>query len=73
MEHIDCGVMATAVIEYYYRKSNREKVCRYFKVMEAAEEDFDIEFYSSELTNDQIEQFLGSLVKRNKSDNLLSS
>ena len=73
MEHMDCGVMATALIEFYYRKSNREKVWRYFKVMEAAEDDFDIEFYSSELTNDQIEQLLGSLVKRNKSNNLVSS
>ena len=73
MEHIDCGVMATALIEFYYRKSNKEKVWRYFKVMEAGEDDFDIEFYSSELTNDQIEQLLGSLVKRNKSNNLVSS
>lgn len=73
MEHMDCSVMATALIEFYYRKHDRDKVLRYFKKMEAAEDDFDIEFYSSELTNDQIEQFLGPLVKRNKSNNLVSS
>jgi len=73
MEHIDCGVMATALIEFYYRQRNKEKVWRYFQVMATEEDDFDIEFYSSELTNDQIEQFLGPLVKRNKSNNLVSN
>jgi len=38
--------------------------------MEAGEGDFDIEFYSSEITNDEIEKFLGSLEKRNKRKNL---
>ena len=73
MEHMGCSVMATALIEFYYHNGNQEKVWHYFKRMEAAEDDFDIEFYSSELTNDQIEQFLGPLVKRNKRDNLVSS
>jgi tetratricopeptide (TPR) repeat protein len=73
MEHMNCGVMATALIEFYYLKHDRDKVLLYFKRMEAAEDDFDIEFYSSELTNDQIEQLLGPLVKRNKSNNLVSS
>ena len=73
MEHMDCGVMATALIEFYYLKHDQDKVLSYFKRMEAAEDDFYIDFYSSELTNDQIEQFLGPLVKRNKSNNLVSS
>jgi tetratricopeptide (TPR) repeat protein len=73
MEHMNCSVMATALIEFYYLKQDRDKVLSYFKRMEAAEDDFDIEFYSSELTNDQIEQFLGPLVKRNKSNNLVSN
>jgi hypothetical protein len=72
MEHMNCGVMATALIEFYYRKKDKDKVWHYFKMMEAGDDDFDIEFYSSELTNDQIEQFLGPLVKRNKKNNLVS-
>ncbi|MDP2862580.1 MAG: hypothetical protein Q8N95_07295 [Desulfobacterales bacterium] len=74
--HNFMGVLAvphSALIEFYYRKHDRDKVLRYFKEMEAAEDDFDIEFYGSELTNDQIEQLLGPLVKRNKVDNLVSS
>ena len=73
MEHMNCSVMATALIEFYYRQRDKEKVWRHFKKMEAGDDDFDIEFYSSEITNDEIEQFLGSLVKRNKSGNLVSS
>ena len=73
MEHMGCSNMATALIEFYYRMNNREKVWQYFKRMEAAEDDVDIEFYSSELTNNQLEEFLGTLVKRNKCDCLVSS
>lgn len=72
MEQMNCGVMATALIEFYYRKGDKDKVFHYFRMMEAGDDDFDIEFYSSELTNDQIEQFLGPLVKRNKKNNLVS-
>ncbi len=73
MEHMNCSVMATALIEYYYRQGDREKVWQYFQMMEATDDDFDIESYSYELTKDQIEQLLGPLVKRNKSDNLVSN
>ncbi len=73
MEHMGCSNMATALMEYYYRKHDKEKVWQYFQRMEAAEEDVDVEFYSDHLTNEQIEQFLGPLVKRNKSDNLVSN
>ena len=73
MEHMNCSVMATALIEFYYRQRDKEKVWRHFKKMEAGDDDFDIEFYSSEITNDEIEQFLGPLVKRNKSGNLVSN
>ncbi len=73
MEHIGCSVMATALVEYYYRQRNKEKVWQYFKRMEEAEDDFDIEFYSDELTNDQIEKMLGTLVIRNESNNLESN
>jgi len=41
--------------------------------MEKAEDEVEIEFYSSELTNAQLEEFLGLLVKRNKSDCLVSN
>ena len=73
MEHMNCSVMATALIEFYYRQRNKEKVWHYFKKMEAGDDDFDIEFYSSEITNDEIEQFLGPLVKRNEVKNLVSN
>ncbi|HOG82016.1 MAG TPA: hypothetical protein PK651_06545, partial [Smithellaceae bacterium] len=73
MEHMNCSNMATALIEYYYRMNNREKVWQYFQRMEALEDDVDVEFYSDNLTNEQIEQMLGALVKRNKSDNLVSN
>ena len=73
MEHMCCSNMATALMEYYYRKHNKEKVWQYFQRMEALEDDVDVEFYSEELTNEQIEQMLGALVKRNKSDNLVSN
>jgi hypothetical protein len=65
--------MATALMEYYYRKHDKEKVWQYFQRMEALEDDVDVEFYSEELTNEQIEQMLGALVKRNKCNNLVSN
>ena len=73
MEHMGCSNMATALIEFYYRTNNREKVWQYFQRMEALEDDVDIHFYSDDLTNEQIEQMLGALVKRNKSNNLVSN
>ena len=73
MEHMNCSNMATALIEYYYHKNNKEKVWQYFQRMEALEDDVDVEFYSDELTNNQIEQLLGHLVKRNKSNGLVSN
>jgi hypothetical protein len=73
MEHMGCSNMATALMEYYYRKHDQEKVWQYFQRMEDLEEDVDVEFYSEELTNGQIEEFLGALVKRNNSNNLVSN
>lgn len=73
MEHVDCCVMATALIEYYYQQGDREKVWNYFKRIETIEGDFSIEFYSDKLTNDQIEQFLHPRVKRNRCNDLVSS
>ncbi len=73
MEHMGCSNMANALMEYYYQKHDQEKVWQYFQRMETLEDDVDVEFYSEELTNEQIEQMLGALVKRNKSDNLVSN
>jgi tetratricopeptide (TPR) repeat protein len=73
MEHMGCSNMATALMEYYYRKHDKEKVWQYFQRMEALEYDVDVEFYSEELTNEQIEQMLGALVKRNKGNYLVSN
>ena len=41
--------------------------------MEEEEGEVDINFYSEELTNEQLEAFLGSLVKRNSDDCLISN
>ena len=68
-----CSVMATALIEYYCRLGDREKVWHYFQRMEEEEGEVDINFYSEELTNDQLETFLGPLVKRNSDDCLISN
>ena len=73
MEHMGCSNMATALMEYYYRKHDKEKVWQYFQRMEKAEDEVEIEFYSSELTNAQLEEFLGPLVKRNKCNYLVSN
>ncbi len=73
MNHMGCSNMATALMEYYYQKHDQEKVWQYFQKMEALEDDVDVEFYSEVLTNAQIEQMLGALVKRNKSNNLVSN
>ena len=73
MAYMGCSVMATALIEHYYRLGNRKKVWHYFQRMEEEEGEVDINFYSEELTNEQLEAFLGSLVKRNSDDCLISN
>jgi len=73
MAHMDCSVMATALVEYYYRLGDREKVWHYFQRMEEGEGEVHIDFYSEELTNEHLEAFLGPLVKRNRNDYLISN
>jgi len=73
MEQMNCGVMATKLIEYYYRKGDKEKVWQYFRKMEAGDDEFDIDFYTDGVTNDQIAQFLGPLVKCNRCGSLVSA
>lgn len=73
MEHMNCSVMATALIEFYYRKRDKERVMLYFKKMEEGDDDVDIDCYSYEITNKKLQRFLGPLVTKSKRGGLVCS
>ena len=71
MEHMNCSVMATALIEFYYRKRDKERVMLYFKKMQEGEDEVDVDFYSYEITNKKLQRFLGPLVTKSKRGGLV--
>jgi len=73
MEHMNCSVMATALIEFYYRKRDKERVMLYFKKMQEGEDEVDVDFYSEEITNKKLQRFLGPLVMKSKRGGLVCS
>jgi tetratricopeptide (TPR) repeat protein len=73
MEHMNCSVMATALIEFYYRKRDKERVMLYFKKMQEGEDEVDVDFYSEEITNKKLQRFLGPLVTKSRRGGLVCS